>query len=486
MQLLEARGIGIVFQMKIRFLCLIIAGLLTNPIFPSFAAEELDFAPFFQKGTDIYGNARWRALGPLLESKHTEGGDELLAFRPLYSYAFDSAENLYRRQMLYPVLMAKGKDAEMEWHFLLLFNYHDFDINDPYSKYRLWLIPFYFQGRSMEGVPYLAIFPLAGSIREFIVFDEFRFALFPFTLFTRVNDVKTTAVLWPIMSRTTGGGNDRLKIFPLYGYSKLREESVKRYILWPIWTYAHYDRPQSPGYAYIVFPFYGRVKLENQSSVMVVPPLFRFAHGTDQNLTYCPWPFFQYSTGIENRFYIWPLLGRKNRDPRKYSFFLWPLGSRFEHTAPFYEHTRFMFFPILYSTSTKGSFDKPERKMDQPRKTLKIWPLFSYVRDTDKSRFAMLSLFPYRDYDAIERNYGPLWTIYTHSSFKDKREDELFWGLIRLRQSASEERFSLFPLISVEREKKSGEFSWSFLKGLIAREKASGEWKIRLLYFLRF
>lgn len=472
--------------MKSRLFGLILTFLLTNFSLYSFAADEIDFAPIFQKGTDIYGNARWRALGPLFESKRSPGGDELLALRPFYSYVFDADENLYRRQILYPVLISKGNDAEMAWHFMLLFHYHDFDINNPYSKYRLWLIPLYFQGRDIEGVPYLAIFPLAGSIRDFIIFDEFRFALFPFTLFTRVNDVKTISVLWPILSKTTGGGNDRLSIFPLYGYSKLREESVKHYVLWPIWTYARYNRPQSPGYGYIVFPFYGRVKLENQSSVMFLPPLFRFARGSDQNLTYCPWPFFQYSIGKENRFYIWPLLGMKNRGTSKYSFFLWPLGARYEQTAPFYEHIRFMFFPFLYATSTKGSFDKPGRKMDQPRKTLKIWPLFSYVRDTNMKRFSMLSLFPYRDYDAIERNYSPLWTIYTHSSCNDRREDELLWGLVQLRQSKTEERFSLFPLISVERDKASGEFSWSFLKGLIAREKTGTERKIRLLYFIRF
>ncbi len=278
-----------------------------------------------------------------------------------------------------------------------------------------------------------------------------------------------------------------MNVFPLYGYSKLREESVKRYILWPIWTSAHYERPQSPGYAYIVFPFYGRVNLENQQSRMFVPPLFRFAEGADgSELVYCPWPFIQYSAGAREKLYIWPLWGQSVRDTSKYSFFLWPLGSRFEHKAPFYEHVRFMFVPFIYATSTKGSFDKPERKMDQPRKTLKIWPLFSYVRDTDESRFAMLSLFPYRDYDAIERNYGAFWTIYTHSSCKDRREDELLWGLIRLRQSSSEERFSLFPLVSVAREKKSGEFHWSFLKGLIAREKTGEKRSFRLLYFIKF
>jgi len=472
--------------MKIRLFGLMLAFLSTN-FFPcSFAADEIDFAPFFQKGTDIYGNARWRALGPLLESRKTGKGDTLLAVRPLYSYLFDSAENLYRCQILYPVWMAKGKDAERDWHFVLLCSYHDFDINDPHSKYRLWLVPFYFQGRDMEGVPYLAIFPLAGSIREFLIFDEMRFALFPFTLFTRVNDVRTTAVLWPILSKTTGGGNDRLNVFPLYGYSKLREEIVKRYILWPIWTYAHYERPESPGYAYIVFPFYGRVNLENQKSLMVVPPLFRFAQGGDERRVYCPWPFIQYNSGALNKFYFWPLLGQARRDTSRYSFLLWPLGTRYEQKSPLYERTRTMFVPFLYSTSIKGSFDKAERKMDQPRKTLKIWPLFSYVRDTDESRFAMLSLFPYRDYDAVERNYGALWTIYTHSSFKDKTEDELFWGLIKYQQSEKERKFSLFPLISVGRENKSGEFHWSFLKGLIAREKTGAKRSFRLLYFIRF
>ena len=447
---------------------------------------EIDFAPLFQKGKDIYGNARWRALGPLFESRRTEKGDKMVALRPFYSYIFDSAENLYRRQVLYPVWMEKGIDAGRDVHFALLFSYHDFDVNDPDSKYRLWLVPIYFQGRDIEGVPYLAIFPLAGSIREFLVFDEVRFAFFPFTFFTRVNDVKTTSVLWPIMSRTTGGGNDRLNVFPLFGYSKLREEIVKRYILWPIWTYAHYERPESPGYGYVVFPFYGRVNLENQQSVMFVPPLFRFAHGGDSTMVHSPWPFIQYRSGSSNKLYFWPLWGHSGRDTSTYSFFLWPLGSRYGHKAPFYEHTRFMFVPFMYSTSTRGSFDKPGRKMDEPLKTLKVWPLFSYVRDTDKSRFAMLSLFPYRDYDAIERNYGALWTIYTHSSYKGETEDELFWGLIRLRQSKKENRFSLFPLISVGREKESGEFNWSFLKGLIAREKTGAKRSFRLLYFIKF
>jgi hypothetical protein len=421
----------------------------------------------------------------LFESRRTGEGDRLLAFRPFYTYAFNAANNLYRRQIIYPVWMEKGNADELDCHFMLLCTYHDFDVNNPLSKYRLWLVPLYFQGRDIKGAPYLAVFPLAGSIREFIVFDEFRFALFPFAFGTRVNEVKTTAVVWPILSRTTGGGNDRLSVFPFYGYSNLRAESAKQYFLWPIWTYAHYDQPQSPGYAYIVFPFYGRVKLENQSSLMLVPPLFRFARGAGQSLTYCPWPFIQHSAGKENRFYIWPLIGHKYRDTSAYSFFLWPLGTRYEQKAPFYERTRTMFVPFFYAVSIRGSFDKPERSMDQPLRTIKIWPLFSFVNDAGARRFAMLSLFPYRDYDAIERNYSPLWTVFTHSSCAGRREDELLWGLMRLRQSRTEERFSLFPLISVEREKKTGEFTWSFLKGLIAREKAGAKRRFRLLYFIR-
>ena len=465
---------------------LILAVLLINPLCFAVAAEEIDFAPLFQKGKDIYGNERWRALGPLLESKRSEKGDDLFTFRPFYSYIFYSTENFYRRQALYPVYMAKCNDTEWDMHFLLLFSYQDFDINDPESRYRLWLFPLYFQGRDIDGVPYLAIFPLAGGVREFFIFDELRFALFPFTFYYRINDVETLSLLWPIMSRATGGGNDRLRVFPLFGYSKLREESVKYFILWPFWAHARYAPPQSPGYGYIIFPFYGRVNLENQKSTMIVPPLFRYAHRGDATMIHCPWPFFQYRSGPMKKLYLWPLMGRSSRGTTKSSFLLWPLCLHYEHKAPFYEYNRFMVFPIFYSTSTRGSFDKPGRKMDQPRKTIKFWPLFSCVTDTDRSRFAMLSLFPYRDYDAIERNYGALWTIFTYSSFKDNREAEFFWGLVRFRESERERRFSLFPLVSVGRERKSGEFHWSFLKGLIAREKAGGKRSFRLLYFIKF
>lgn len=472
--------------MKIRFLALISAFLLATILSGSFAADEIDFGPFFLKDKDVYGNARWRALGPLLESRKAANGNELQAFHPFYSYAFDAAENIYRRQILYPVWLAKGRDAEVEYRFMLLWQYHDFDLNDPCSKYRLWLLPFYFQGRDMDKVRYLAIFPFVGTIREIIFLDEVRFAFFPLVWSSRTDDVKTMNVLWPILSRTTGGGNERARVFPIYGYSKLRDESDKYYVMWPIWSYARYAAPQSPGYGYVLFPFYGRIKLENQEALMILPPFFRFGSGTKQNLTYCPWPFFQYSSGEVDKLYIWPLWGQKTRDTGSYSFFLWPLCNRFVQSAPFYEHSRFMIFPFVYSSTTRGSFDDTKRSMEQPQRTLKIWPLFSYIRDTDEMRFSMLSLFPFRDYDAIERNFGSLWTIYSRAYYAGQYDDELLWGLVRYRRSEDVARFSFFPLVAVEHDRKEGGYQWSFLKGLIAREKAGGKTRIRLLYFIKF
>lgn len=449
------------------------------------ADDDIDFGPLFMKDRDLHGNVRARALGPLLESRKSASGDELLAFHPLYSYLYDSKENLFRRQMLYPVWLDKGRDEERERTFLLLFQYHDFDVYDPYSKYRLWLFPIYFQGRNTEGIRYIGIFPIVGNIREFFGFDEFRFAMFPFLGFIRSGDVKTKIFLWPIVTRTTGGGNDRLNVFPLYGHSKLREESDKYYVMWPFWTYARYSRPLSPGYGYVAFPFYGRVNLENQQSDMFLPPLFRFGHGDKLNRAYSPWPFVQFSSGEVTKYYFWPLWGRKNIDTSRYAFLLWPLGIRYDHSSPFYQHSRSMFFPFYYASKTVGSFDKPDRKMDQPQRTLKIWPLFSWLKDTNEGRFSMLSLFPYRDYDAIDRNYSPLWTIYSHTWVGDEAEDELLWGLIRYRRSESKSKFSLFPLISVGHEKGNG-CSWSLLKGLIGREKTGKKTRIRLLYFITF
>jgi hypothetical protein len=449
---------------------------------------EIDFGPIFQKNTDIYGNTHWRALGPLLESRRADNGNELFAFRPLYSYALNAAEKNAYRHFLYPIWFQTTHDTDVHWRFMLLMLYHDYDTDDPAARYKFWLVPFYFQGRDEESTPYLGIFPLVGNIRDLWFFDEFRFALFPLAFGTRINEVRTTACVWPIFSRTTGGGNDRLSVFPLYGYSKLRDESDKYFFMWPFWTHARYAPPQSPGYAYVFFPFYGRVNLENQTEVMLIPPLFRFARGIDQTQTYTPWPFLQFNTGRVNKRYIWPLWGYREREGSRYSFLLWPLGIRYDHTAAFYEHHRTMFFPFIYSTVTRGRFDRPDRKMSEPRRTLKIWPLFSYMSDSDEMRFSALSLFPFRDYDAIERNYGALWTLYSRGRYKGQYEDEFLWGLIRYRRSESFQKFSFFPLVSIdrEREKPDGDYNWSFLKGLFACEKAGGKRRIRLLYFIRF
>lgn len=450
------------------------------------APEEIDCGLFYRRDTDVYGNERRKALGPLFESRRSPAGDRLWALRPMYSYMLDARDSLWRCQMLYPALMAKGKDAEWDGHFLLLLSYHDFDVNNPRSKYRLWLVPVYFQGRDMHGANYAAVFPLFGSIREFLVFDEIRFALFPVAVQTRTDDVKTTAALWPIISRTTGGGNDRLSVFPLYGYSRLREESDKYYLLWPFWTHARYAPPQSPGYGYVLFPVYGRVKLENQESLMLAPPLFRFAESEKQNLVYCPWPFLQFSSGEVEKSYVWPLWGKKRRGPTASSFCLWPLYNRYEQGGGLYEHTRTMLFPFVYATSTRGPFDNPARTMQNEKKTLKIWPLFSYTRDADELRLAVPSLFPYRDYDAIDRNYSALWTVFSRQRYKDRAENELLWGLARYRRWEGGSRFSLFPFLSLEKGGDSRHFNWSLLGGLMAHEKAGGKQSFRLLYFFKF
>ena len=112
-----------------------------------------------------------------------------------------------------------------------------------------------------------------------------------------------------------------------------------------------------------------------------------------------------------------------------------------------------------------------------------MWPFFTYKRDDKNIWFGLPSLCPYRYYDAIERNYGPLWTFYSHSRGELGYEDEVLWGLIRWRRfKGGATSTTVFPFVSYERQDQGAPAEWSILKGLLARERDEKGVRMRLFY----
>jgi len=448
------------------------------------AGEGFDLGPIAYRGVGLDGAGVFKAAGPFYELNHKRGGGVMRALRPLYAYESSPWFERWRREFVWPLADAKGFKDELSWRFLIWYG-TDFDVNDPASRYRVWLLPIYFQGRDKGGDGYWAVFPLGGSVHEFLTRDEIDFALFPLWVRHTINDIVTNTWLFPIISKTTGPGVERFRVFPLYGRAWKEGVHFKRFILWPIWTEAYWLREGAEGYGYILFPLWGHAQTKLEETWYVLPPFFRFTRGEERDLTYAPWPFYQRIKGANlDRLYIWPLWGRTYRENFADYFFLWPLGWHERVEGKKTVDTRSMLLPFYYNYAEK--WNTPGKEDDDAlSRYFKIWPIFSYDREGKQSEFRTLALWPGRNPGPVERGWAPLWNIYQRESDGERFRSEFLWGMYRhTRDGEKQKSFTLFPLFSWGKDGREKE--WTLLNGLAGFRKNGTNRSWRFLYLFEF
>lgn len=465
-----------IYVRRLAGLCLLVA---TSAV----AAPELDWGPLLARDTALDGEIRWRALGPLFEYRAGTNGCHLMAFRPLYSREHDFAERKLVQDVLWPVWFGKTwDDSANQWRFLVAVSWRDDDVNDPHARYSFQVVPFYFQGRNDAGQPYWALFPLGGTIRDFLFYDEVSFWLFPLFGRTRVGDLPGWFCLWPVIVRNHNAKVDRFRVFPFYGYSRRGDDFEKYFVLWPIWNYARYGYSGASGTGYMLFPFFGHVALEDQTSWMFLMPFFRFSRGEKLNQTYAPWPFVQVSHGMAEQTYFWPLWGRKTSPGRTYEFIVWPVCMRTRQFSKHNDRERRWVLPFVYFTDEDQKLPAPGIK----RHGRKIWPLFTWQEENNHSLLRAPTLFPFRDRVHIDRNYAPFWTLYQRETTPEAMEQEALWGVFRHRRDADgNRRCGLFPLARYDVRPSENTLEWSLLWGAVGYRRAAGRRELHLLYFLR-
>ncbi len=378
------------------------------------------------------------SVGPFYERASATNGMEFLAVRPFYSSVKDPANERWVKDFLWPLYTQKGFKDETYGRFLF-FGYSS-DFSTTNDRHRVWVLPFFFKGESAEGEKYVALFPLGGTLREFLGRDEAMFVLFPLYAKSRINEVQTTSVLWPIGSKTTGDGIERFRVWPFYGRSLHEGKFEKKFILWPIYNSVQFTDQGNPGGGFVLFPLYGRVATEKGETRWLLPPFFRRSVSADQRYLYAPWPFVQLADGTIHKRDFWPLYGKKVHGPRTRQYFCWPIGWDNKTVYPTHEQHRRRIVPFFtYEAEVVGDGEAASRYW-------KLWPLMSWERQGAVSRFRLLDLWPLRHTPGIERNWAPLWTLYSQSRSADA-------------------------------------FEWSLLKGFVGYKKMGDQRRIRLLWF---
>lgn len=404
-------------------------------------------------------------LYPFYDRLQTEEGS-FFAVRPFYSKT--ELEEGTIQDYLWPLYLRKSFKNEESSRAFLFWWTHNFATDSELPRDRNWLLPIYFQGRDVNGENYFALFPLGGTIHEFLGRDKIMFVLFPMFGKSQINEVKTTSVLWPIYSHTRGDGIQRDRVFPIFGKTVLENQYEKKFVLWPFWTSAEYFYPGDSGKSWILFPILGRSKLDKESTWWVIPPFFRFTDGEREDRLLCPWPFIQKVKSEQlDKLFVWPLWGRKleagGRIDRRFA--LWPLlwseNTQQEHL----QVNRKMALPFFYWQSKKlPEPEVPEEEWDEVSTGWKIWPLMSWKRAGDQSRFRMLELWPL-DTAPIERNWSPLWTLY-----KQTNDD----GLVK--------KDMLWFIWNSEKEPEAERSEWALLKGLLGYKRDGDSKKMKIFW----
>ncbi len=447
-------------------------------------SSDFDFGPLITKDVSFQGNTRIRILGPLWEHQLSADEQRFSALRPLYARTSETNSPRILKELLWPFATLKVYRNESYYRVVTAFG-HDYEL-DAESRYKNHIFPIVFQGRSADGHNYFALFPLGGTIREFMGRDRVDFALFPLYGRSQVNEFVTHDVLWPFISWSRHDEGSRWRVFPFYGQAQHDGHWKRRFVMWPILTSINFEKADGGGF--ILFPVTGYSRIEQERTFWLAPPLFKWLESPERRAVNCPWPFFQYETGNQEKLYIWPIWGKRKKGVSESSFLLWPVFHSSKTEFETKTRSSFRALPFVYTDKT---VEKPEEDGEDgvvSKRYFKLWPLLSYRRDGNCDRLRSLELWPMRNTGPIERNFAPLWTIYSRERDGDSFDTELLWGLYRNRRGQKGERaFSVFPLYSQKRKADPMELSsWRILAGLFGREVEDGVRRWRVLYFLRF
>lgn len=447
-----------------------------------------DWGPIYSRMTDLEGHDRQQVLGPIFERSIGPTNQTLHAVRPFYARQRE-ASGWVHHDLLYPLGTGSTLGHDTEWRVLVGW-YQDFDTSDPESAWRLMVLPIYFQGRTRDGDNYFAVFPIGGCIGDLFFRDRIDFVLFPLWMRSEVRGIETVNWLFPIIARTDDPRLRQLRIFPFYGKIQRRDYYRKRFVMWPIWTDAVWTYRYSAGRGFVFFPFYGRLRLSDQSAWMVFPPFFRHSSSAQMSSGFYPWPFVQVEHGQREKFYLWPLFGYRNQAGFSYRFLLWPLINQTRTDRGDRELRTFRAIPFIYSESERIRYPNPASKAPPPARRFEFWPLAAWDQpSTGPERLRIPDLWPGRNMPAIDRSWAPWWTLYRRDRMGPDADSEALWGFYRhSRRGDAASHLSLFPLFEQTRDARAGKSYayWSILKGLLSREEEDGQARYRVLYVFSF
>src|SRR5580698_8488272 len=290
------------------------------------SADEVNHWPISVTERDSVGQTvSWEGAGPLLFSAPMPAPDPGRAsgFRPFYVTFVD--ENSKKTDYLYPIFFRRDYPGAYKWSILNLINGEGITAaataaGGPLDRhFDIW--PFYFSHETGDPMDtYHALFPIFGTIKYRLWFDEITWAPFPIYLRTYKKETSVTYVPWPVIQITSGAAHG-FGIWPIFGATSGPGPAKNCFFLWPLgWDNTVLPGPLAPD-------------------------------GTAPSTQFGFLPFFtkDQGPGVVDENFVWPFFGFTERtSPYRYSEqrYFWPFlvqGRGDDHYVdrwgPFYTHS---------------------------------------------------------------------------------------------------------------------------------------------------
>jgi hypothetical protein len=433
-------------------------------------ADEVNHWPVSVTQKDSLGQVQsWEGAGPFLfsapipapEPGHASG------FRPFYVTI--SADDEIKRDYLYPVFFRRdypGSPSSYKWSILNLINGAGITAEataagGPIDRhFDVW--PFYFSHETGDPIDtYHALFPIYGTMKYRLWFDQITWAPFPIYLHTYKKETSVTYVPWPIIQITSGASHG-FGIWPLFGATSGPGPARNCFFLWPL------------GYDNTVLPSVNAPDGTPPSTQFGFLPLYTREKGPGVISENYLWPFFGYTERTspyrysEQR-YFWPFLVQGRGDDRYVNrwgpFFthsnvkgadsawvMWPFWHRTSWTDDDIAQTKTQFFYFIYWNLEQKSASRPLAPHAYKRH---FWPVLSIWDNGAGSRqeqiLSPLEVF-FPDNPDMREVWSPLFAVYKYShSPSGESRHSILWDAITWRRDGSGnlEEFHLGPLLSI-------------------------------------
>ncbi len=387
--------------------------------------------------------------------------------RPLTSSVRNDEISYYEFDLLYPLLTQRSRPTGVDGQLLQLLRWST--MRTPGGSSTDWMLfPLVaYQGEQPTRPGGGALFPLYGSLHQFLGQNRLQFALFPLWLSLERDQITRRFILWPFFSWTRPASETAppvrgWKFWPFYGEFIQAGMKEERFVLWPFFLHQRLalnsDAPQE---RWLLLPFYSSIHSPTEHSTWWLWPL-SFGRTVTTAPRYeewdLPWPLIQFGSGDkrsirrvfpfyseESRTRTVDLLGKSQRVDSSSRIILWPLYHSTSEIGPDWRRDRDRLLLLLYSDVRTQQANKSDgRRID-------LWPLFTYNKTPEGVvRFQTLApIEPFLNTEPITRNYSPLWSLATYSRDQDAAEFSLLWGVFRWTATEREHRLRFFFLPSI-------------------------------------